>query len=79
MPDTVDRGYGGEHQRLRRRWRREVELGGVRCARCGFPIVPGEPWDLGHNDDDRRFYNGPEHRKCNRQTAARSRRTSREW
>jgi hypothetical protein len=76
---TSDQGYGIAHQRLRRRWAREVELGGVRCARCGGPIFPGEPWDLGHDDVDRRFYNGPEHRACNRATASRRRRTSREW
>lgn len=76
---TSDRGYGGAHQALRRRWAREVELGGVRCARCNEPIGPTEPWDLGHDDWDRSRYSGPEHRRCNRGTAARDRRASREW
>jgi hypothetical protein len=74
-----ERGYGWAHMALRRRWDREVQLGGVMCARCGRPIAPGEPWDLGHDDEDRSRYNGPEHRACNRATAGRSRRRSREW
>ena len=41
----------------------------VRCAR-GELIEPGTPWDLGHVDGtDRKVYSGPEHRRCNRQTA----------
>jgi hypothetical protein len=59
---TTEQGYGSAHQRLRRRWKRDVELGGVRCARCGFAIIPGEPWDLGHDDFDRSASTaGPEH------------------
>jgi hypothetical protein len=76
---TKERGYDSAHKQLRRRYAREVALGGVVCWRCGKPIFPGQPWDLGHNDQDRRFYNGPEHRQCNRATAGRKRRTSREW
>jgi hypothetical protein len=63
---TKSRGYGVAHQRLRRRFALQVAAGGVSCARCGLLIEPGEPWDLGHDDDDRRFYSGPEHRRCNR-------------
>lgn len=50
---TGARGYGHRHQSLRKQWRRLVDMGAVVCARCGFPIVPGEPWDLGHDDHDR--------------------------
>lgn len=68
---TVARGYGPRHKALRRRWAAEVARGEVDCARCGQPIWPEEPWDLGHDDHDRTRYAGPEHRACNRATAAR--------
>jgi len=56
---------------MRERWRGFVEAGGVSCARCGRPIVPGEPWDLGHDDCDRTRWSGPEHQRCNSATAGR--------
>jgi hypothetical protein len=65
--ETSARGYGSAHQKLRARWRIEVDAGRVDCARCGKPIVPGTPWDLGHDDESgRQAYRGPEHRICNR-------------
>jgi hypothetical protein len=70
---TNARGYGAGHQALRRSWAPVVERGGVVCWRCNVAIAPGTPWDLGHDDNDRTRYRGPEHRACNRatQTAAR--------
>lgn len=39
-------------------------------------ISPGEPWDLGHDDDhNRSLPSQPEHRGCNRATTKRYRRT----
>jgi hypothetical protein len=78
---TAARGYGSAHQARRRRWNRRISSGEeVNCARCGYPIFPGQAWDLGHDDNDRTRYTGPEHRRCNRATAThkakRSRRTS---
>lgn len=69
---TTEKGYGAEHQRRRARWAPKVAAGGVVCWRCGDLIVPGEPWDLGHDDGDRRRYRGPEHsNRCNRSAGAR--------
>ena len=76
---TSLRGYGSKHQRTRRMFKPLVESGSVLCGRCGQLIHPGEPWDLGHADDDRSRYTGPEHRRCNRATAGRRRKTSRQW
>jgi hypothetical protein len=62
-------GYGTKHHHLRSYFKPLVEAGQAVCWRCGKPIGKGEPWDLGHNDDDRTRYNGPEHRTCNRGAA----------
>lgn len=67
---TIERGYGPEHRRERRRWAGQVALGNVACARCGRLIEPGTPWDLGHDDHDRTRYQGPEHARCNRLAGA---------
>ena len=68
-PTTTEQGYGAAHQKLRAKWAPAVAGGGVFCARCGGRIDPGEPWDLGHDDEDRSRYAGPEQSLCNRRTA----------
>jgi hypothetical protein len=70
-PTTVQRGYGVRHRKLRAHWAPIVATGTVRCWRCRRLIDPAEPWDLGHDDHDRRQYRGPEHIRCNRATAGR--------
>jgi hypothetical protein len=71
VKSTKDRGYGSKHAQLRRTWKSRVEAGAVRCARCGELIVPGDRWDLGHDDEDRSVYSGPEHARCNRRAGGR--------
>lgn len=70
-PPSREQGYGYEHKKMRERVARVVESGRAVCWRCGDPIEPTEPWDLGHSDSDRSLYAGPEHRHCNRATAGR--------
>jgi hypothetical protein len=77
---TSQRGYGAAHEAIRRQLEPLVAAGMLECARCGKSIKGDEPWDLGHDDVDRSSYTGPEHRRCNRQTAThRMRRVSRVW
>lgn len=79
----AERGYDAAHQRARRALVPMMASTGAPCARCGRWIVPGEPWDLGHDDLDRSRYSGPEHRACNRATTThrkqRARSASRVW
>ena len=60
-----------------RRWEPFVEAGQIDCAYCGGRIWPGQDWDLGHSVDRQSV--APEHRHCNRATAKRRLRHSREW
>lgn len=69
---TTRRGYGSDHQRLRKQWARIVEAGEAHCARCGRAIQPGTPWALDHRDD-RQGYLGPSHQRCNQAAANRKR------
>jgi hypothetical protein len=78
-PSAKERGYGTAHKRLRKQWAQAVAVGNVLCTRCNTLILPGSPWDLGHDDGNRNVYTGPEHRACNRATADRTRRRSRIW
>jgi hypothetical protein len=66
MARTTARGYGWSHQLRRKRLEPFVAAGHATCWRCGHQILPAEPWDLGHDDEDRTRYRGPEHRSCNR-------------
>jgi hypothetical protein len=63
------RGYGAEHRKLRAQWKVRVEAGEVCCARCGYQILPGTPWHLDHDDQDRTRYLGPSHKACNMKAA----------
>jgi hypothetical protein len=67
---TTSRGYGAKHQALRKQVAALVKAGRAVCWRCGLPILPGMLFDLGHDDYDRTVYRGPEHRHCNRSSAA---------
>ncbi|MGE2733834.1 hypothetical protein [Mycolicibacterium vaccae] len=58
---TSRRGYGTRHQRLREQLKPIVKSGQAICWRCEQPIGPEQPFDLGHDDDDRTIYRGPEH------------------
>jgi hypothetical protein len=69
---THQRGYGIAHQKLRAQWEPKVRAGAVDCARCRRPILPGQAWQLGHHDQDRGRYNGPEHARCNLQAGGRA-------
>jgi hypothetical protein len=60
--------YDGRHRRRRAIAAVKVVKGEAVCWRCGKPIVPGEPWELGH-DDEGTEHRGPEHRYCNRSAA----------
>lgn len=70
------RGYNAEYRRQRTLARQQVDQGGVTCWRCRQPINPGEPFDLGHDDNNRDIIRGPEHPKCNRATNTRRARTT---
>jgi len=64
----MKRRYGRAHRLVRKKYAPIVAAGKATCARCQEPILPGELWDLDHDDDDplQRRYLGPSHRSCNR-------------
>lgn len=71
-PATAARGYGAEHQAERERWLPLVMAGRVTCRRgeaCRFYpdnlIHRGQPWQLGHPDEECPAPRAPEHRACN--------------
>jgi hypothetical protein len=57
--------YQREHKATRQALEPLVATGTITCPRCNQPILPGQPWDLDHNDD-RTSYRGPAHQACNR-------------
>lgn len=63
LAKTAARGYGADHQARRAALAPTVNAGHATCWRCGLPILPGQAWDLGHDDHDRSIYRGPEHRR----------------
>jgi hypothetical protein len=66
---STDRDYGSSHEAERRDWQRRMDRGEtILCRRCGKPINPREPWDLGHPAPKH-----PEHRAHNRATMGRDR------
>ena len=69
--------YNSIHRAIRARLKLDVDAGRCKCWRCGQPIVPATPWDLGHIDGTTRIA-GPEHARCNRGTSKRERRLARE-
>ena len=72
-PTPVERGYDADHRAQRRAWQARLDADEpITCWRCG-DLVGAEPWDLGHDDQDRTVTRGPEHRgRCNRSAAGKS-------
>lgn len=70
------RGYDAAHDRLRATWQHKLDTGAtVWCWRClthgtRTPIDPSN-WHLGHDDEDRSKYRGPECVPCNTATSGR--------
>jgi hypothetical protein len=74
-----NRKYGtAAHKRAVKAARAIVDAGFARCARCGEPIEPGSPVDVGHDDRYPWLYAGLEHPSCNRGAPHRNS-VSREW
>jgi hypothetical protein len=70
------RGYDAEYDRARRSWRARLDSGqpvdchAPRCLEPTRRLLPGDPFDLGHDDD--RKVRGPEHPTCNRSAGGRA-------
>ena len=64
---TTQRGYGHGHQQIRAHYQAIIDSGeAVYCWRpdCGRQLY-GTDWHLGHDDNDRTIYRGPECIHCN--------------
>lgn len=68
MASTSGRGYGSDHQRIRKALLAEAY--GQDCHHCGEPMLPGQALDLDHTAD-RTGYRGFAHASCNRSEGAR--------
>lgn len=65
------RGYDAPHDRLRADYQSRMDAGeAFMCWRCTRPIDPAA-WHLGHDDEDRTKYRGPECEPCNLATSSR--------
>jgi hypothetical protein len=72
---TRERGYSGQHPKLRAQWQPIVDAGraychATICVMLTRWIQPGTPWNLGHTPDRDRW-TGPEHERCNKSDGAR--------
>lgn len=47
----TNRLTGSALTKLRRHWAPQIATGTVKCWRCRTPILPDQPWDLGHPTD----------------------------
>ncbi|MFI0718911.1 endonuclease domain-containing protein [Streptomyces sp. NPDC021224] len=68
MASTSDRGYGADHQALRKATIDQAY--GQACHHCGHPMLKGQALDLDHTAD-RGAYRGFAHAHCNRSEGAR--------
>lgn len=80
-PSPRDRGYGPAHIAKRKALEPRVNAGLADCTaqtclveKAGGTrrIAPGTPWDLGHDENDRTKYAGPQHAACNRGASRRA-------
>lgn len=74
---AAQRGYDQPHRTLRADWQRRLDAGLVvhcwRCAECDVvTIIDPKAWTLGHCDDDRSTYHGPECPPCDYATSGRT-------
>jgi hypothetical protein len=60
--------YRGQHRRLSELLRSQAY--GRPCVRCGKPMLPGQPLDLDHDDENPNRYRGVAHASCNRSAGA---------
>lgn len=67
------RGYGTAHRRLRASYQQRMNAGErFTCWRCETHDVDPSNWQLGHCDDDRTNYHGPECPAGNQATSGRT-------